>query len=1211
MDKNNIKRFAVWARRELISRVSQRAMIFDVREDGWTDENADIVNGHVLSSKEKKQRQSLIKRIQSFDNDGYRQTMEEAAYTWFNRFIAIRFMEVNGYLPTYIRVFTDEEGSFKPQIISEAMSMDLDGLNKDYVFSLKEANKEEELYKYLVITQCNALGKNLPMMFSKIEDYTELLFPDNILREGSVISEMVTLIPEEDWKDAVQIIGWLYQYYNAEPKDEVFANLKKNIKVTKATIPAATQIFTPDWIVRYMVENSLGRIWVEGHPKSNLQASWKYWLDEPEQEESVKAELKEIRKEYSKLTPTDLKVIDPCAGSGHILVYMFDVLEQIYQSYGYSSKDAVRLILENNLFGLDIDDRASQLAYFAVMMKARQYDRSILTSAPIQPHVLSIQESKDLPEGFSFDIFHDCSKTARYIYESFIDAKEYGSAININISVEDILKLKSLIEGMEDSYATSELFESEQKRHSVELLKPLIDQAIILAQKYHAVVTNPPYMGSSNMDEKLSKFVKDNYPDTKSDLSTVFMEKTLSLCEQYGMMAMINIPVWMFIQSYSNLRTSIINKDTIVNMVHPGRGIFGSDFGSVSFVLLNGIVKNYFGHYARLFDEQVEVKSIEIREQQFLDKKGRYYSCQENYKKIPGSPIAYWASDKIFEIFEDTDSIITGLKPYQGLATGDNGRFLRLWFEPSIINNYFDATCSEDCILSEKKWYPYNKGGDYRKWYGNVQYLVNWKNDGFEIKHFVDSKGKLRSRPQNTSSFFLPCGTWSKVTSSSFSMRYIPQGYIYDVAGCSLFADDKDLSYVIAFCNSVCNDKFLSIISPTLNYEVGHIASLPIRKDERHFEKVTTISNENIGISKSDWDSFETSWDFTTNPLVSWSKQLWDSTSIGATMSHYYETKPEVSCSMELCYLLYKGEVNERFDNLKNNEEELNRIFIDIYGLQDELTPEEDDSMVSVHRIFDSSDEIPDAMKGGNYALTKKDVVKNFISYAVGCMFGRYSLNKEGLAYAGGEWNDNYYSSFIPDKDNIIPICDDDYFEDDIVGRFINFVRVVFGEEDLEANLKFIADALEGKGSAREIIRSYFLNDFYLDHCSMYSVTGSGKRPIYWLLSSGKKNGFKALMYMHRYQSDTVARVRTDYVHPQQARLWSSIEDLEGKVLSATGSEATKLKKRLKTIKEQSEELKIYEEKVHHIADQMIDIDLDNGVKHNYELFKDILAPIK
>lgn len=1206
MDKNNIKRFAVWARRELISRVSQRAMIFDVREDGWTDENADIVNGHVLSSKEKKQRQSLIKRIQSFDNDGYRQTMEEAAYTWFNRFIAIRFMEVNGYLPTYIRVFTDEEGSFKPQILSEAMSMDLDGLNKDYVFSLKEANKEEELYKYLVITQCNALGKNLPMMFSKIEDYTELLFPDNILREGSVISEMVTLIPEEDWKDAVQIIGWLYQYYNAEPKDEVFANLKKNIKVTKATIPAATQIFTPDWIVRYMVENSLGRIWVEGHPESNLQASWKYWLDEPEQEESVKAELKEIRKEYFKLTPTDLKVIDPCAGSGHILVYMFDVLEQIYQSYGYSSKEAVRLILENNLFGLDIDDRASQLAYFAVMMKARQYDRSILTSAPIQPHVLSIQESKDLPEGFSFDIFHDCSKTARYIYESFIDAKEYGSAINIDIPVENILKLKSLIEAMEDSYATSELFESEQKRHAVELLKPLIDQAIILAQKYHAVVTNPPYMGSSNMDEKLSKFVKDNYPDTKSDLSTVFMEKTLSLCEQYGMMAMINIPVWMFIQSYTNLRTSIINKDTIVNMVHPGRGIFGSDFGSVSFVLLNGIVKNYFGHYARLFDEQVEVKSIEIREQQFLDKKGRYQSCQENYKKIPGSPIAYWASENVVDSFNNSELLSQICSPKQGMVTRDNNRFIREWWEPNI-KKFDDSIANHDeAKISKAKWIPCTSGGSYRKWYGNIDSVVNYENDGKEIIAYSGSHIKNREY------YFKESVTWTAISSSKLSMRYATKGFVPEHAGNCIYSSMETLLYVLSFCNSKTGEHFLKILSPTLNYNVGDIASLPIRKDKRHFEEVTTKSDENIAISKTDWDSFETSWDFTTNPLVSWSKQLWDSTSIGATMSHYYETKPEVSCSMELCYLLYKGEVNERFDNLKKNEEELNRIFIDIYGLQDELTPEEDDSMVSVHRIFDSSDEIPDSMKGGNYALTKKDVVKNFISYAVGCMFGRYSLNKDGLAYAGGEWNDNYYSSsFIPDKDNIIPICDDDYFEDDIVGRFINFVRVVFGEEDLEANLKFIADTLGGKGAAREIIRSYFLNDFYLDHCSMYSVTGSGKRPIYWLLSSGKKNGFKALMYMHRYQSDTVARVRTDYVHPQQARLWSSIEDLEGKVLSATGSEATKLKKRLKTIKEQSEELKIYEEKVHHIADQMIDINLDDGVKHNYEIFKDILAPIK
>ncbi len=1206
MDKNNIKRFAVWARRELISRVSQRAMIFDVREDGWTDENADIVNGHVLSSKDKKQRQSLIKRIQSFDNDGYRQTMEEAAYTWFNRFIAIRFMEVNGYLPTYIRVFTDEEGSFKPQILSEAMSMDLDGLNKDYVFSLKEANKEEELYKHLVITQCNALGKNLPMMFSKIEDYTELLFPDNILRDGSVISEMVTLIPEEDWKDAVQIIGWLYQYYNAEPKDEVFANLKKNIKVTKATIPAATQIFTPDWIVRYMVENSLGRIWVEGHPESNLQASWKYWLDEPEQEESVKSELKEIRKEYSKLTPTDLKVIDPCAGSGHILVYMFDVLEQIYQSYGYSSKEAVRLILENNLFGLDIDDRASQLAYFAVMMKARQYDRSILTSAPIQPHVLSIQESKDLPEGFSFDIFHDCSKTARYIYESFIDAKEYGSTINIDIPVEDILKLKSLIKDMEDSYATSELFESEQKRHAVELLKPLIDQAIILAQKYHAVVTNPPYMGSSNMDDKLSKFVKDNYPDGKSDLCTVFIEKVLHSLKSSGIASLITMESWMFLSSFEKLRSTILSNNTIQSMVHMpylGKGgtSLGINFGTAATVFKQKELKDYCAQYEYTVYYETDEEGIPFV---FPTKNERWKTAkQADFKKIPGSPIAYWVSAKMFQCFK-AKKIGDYYIPKFGMSTGDGDKFIRLWFETNWNQIELNNKNENEAIISLKKWVPLDKGGAYRKWYGNKSYIVWWKNNGEDIKKHP--KSAVRS-PQY---FFNSHCSWTLVTTGSFSARFFGNGFALDTASNCIYYKAKPSFAVVGLLNSIVFNKLLNIVNPSINSSCGIIAIIPyIDCNEEYIKQYVELC---IHESKKDWDSFECSWDFTTNPLISWSKQLWDCTSIGATMTHYYETKLEVSCSMELCYLLYKGEVNERFDNLKNNEEELNRIFIDIYGLQDELTPEEDDSMVSVHRIFDSSDEIPDSMKGGNYALTKKDVVKNFISYAVGCMFGRYSLNKDGLAYAGGEWNDNYYSSsFIPDKDNIIPICDDDYFEDDIVGRFINFVRVVFGEEDLEANLKFIADTLGGKGAAREIIRSYFLNDFYLDHCSMYSVTGSGKRPIYWLLSSGKKNGFKALMYMHRYQSDTVARVRTDYVHPQQARLWSSIEDLEGKVLSATGSEATKLKKRLKTIKEQSEELKIYEEKVHHIADQMIDINLDDGVKHNYEIFKDILAPIK
>ena len=1119
MDKNAIKKYAVWARRELIERVSQKAQQYGVTADEVVAAGADSVHGRVLSTTEKTRRDRLVQEVRS---KGYEQTMEEAAYTWFNRFIALRFMEVNGYLPSHVRVFTDEDNNFKPQILTEAINLDLDGLDMEKVYALKNANKTEELYKYLLLTQCNALGAILPGMFQSIDDYMELLFPDNLLREGSVVERMIAEIDQEDWRDQVQIIGWLYQYYNSEPKDQVFADLKKNIKVSKEKIPAATQLFTPDWIVRYMVENSLGRLWVEGHPNEELKTGWKYYLDEAEQESDVQAQLDEIRRGYAALSPEDIKCIDPCMGSGHILVYMFDVLMQIYETQGYSRRDAVSLILQKNLYGLDIDDRAAQLAYFSVMMKARQYDSRFFTRG-IQPNV--------------------------YSTASFPEGAEFGSLVTVDELGEKPAQRDQI--GLEDREALN--------TWNVQRL---------LVQKYDVVVTNPPYMGSSNMNGRLAEFVKKNYPDSKSDMSTVMMERTLHMCTPNGYMAMINIPVWMFLSSYEKLRGHLIAENTFIDMVHPGRGIFGSDFGTTAFVIGKAHVSGYVGSYRRLFDKQGEVQSIEEREQAFLEKKGCYTAAQDNFTKIPGSPVAYWVSNSLLSVFEHGCLLGSIADSKQGIATADNNKYLRLWFEVFINDIKFDAQSHDEALSSCEKWYPYNKGGEFRKWYGNNDYVVNWALDGFELRN--DKKAVLR----NQAYYFKPCFSWSLISSGIAAFRYKPTGHLFDVAGMSCFSENK-LFYLLGLCNSHIALKILEIIAPTINYQCGDIANIPVIFNDESAGRVEQLVEKNIEISKQDWDSFETSWDFQYHPIV----RKADS------RGHWGAEGDE---TIEYVHRYVAQDMEERFQKLKANEEELNRIFIEIYGLQDELTPEVEDKDVTVRR--------PDLQRD----------IKSLISYAVGCMFGRYSLDTPGLAYAGGAWDDSKYHRFQPDRDNIIPITDDEYFEDDIVARFIRWVEVVFGKSTLEENLKFIADALGGTGAPRDVIRSYFLNDFYADHLKTYQ-----KRPIYWLFDSGKKGGFKALIYMHRYQPDTIARMRTDYVHEQQSRYRTAIADVERRMKDASTSEQVKLKKRLAKLQAQDAELLGYEEKIHHLADQMIRIDLDDGVKVNYAKFQDVLAPIK
>lgn len=1015
MDKNSIKKFAVWARNELIERVSKKAMVYGIAENEVIDPNADSVNGIVLTAAQKKERQALIAMIFA---KGYQQVMEEVAYTWFNRFCALRFMEVNNYLPSLVRVFTNNKNEFRPRILTEALELDIEGLDKAKIYELKEANADEELYKYLLITQCNALNKELPKMFQKIEDYTELLFPDNLLRDGSVVEQMIKLIPEDDWKDAVQIIGWLYQYYNIEPKNTVFANLKKNIKISKKDIPAATQLFTPDWIVRYMVENSLGRMWVEGHPDDELKAGWKYYLEEAQQEPEVEQELAKIREQYASLQVSDIKCIDPCMGSGHILAYIFDVLMEIYKREGYRNRDAVKSIINNNLYGLDIDERAAQLAYFAVMMKGRQYDDRFL-ERNYQPHVHAIVESNGIDRelltyfGAEMDEFsrENAKNQLNGLLDAMQDACEYGSIITVPEYDFDLLK-----EYVAEYDPERNLFASNDLGPLQERLQELIDVGEILARKYEIVVTNPPYMGASGMGAKLSDFVKKNYPNTKSDMSTVCMEKILALCSDYGYMAMINIPVWMFLSSYENLRKNIVKQNTILNMVHPGRGIFGSDFGTITFVIAKKHIKAFTGSYRRLFDKQGEVKSIEEREQALLSELGKFFSKQDNYSKIPGTPIAYWVSDNTYRAFETGQSLYKFADVPKGLSTGSVDRFMRLWHEVSYLKiSFLTSDCSET-VYNLKKWYPYAKGGSYRKWNGNLEYVVNWCNNGYEVKHFVDDKGKQRSRPQNTSYYFKKCMTYSAVTSYKLSVRFLNMA-IFGGGGDSAHIQNDDLFlYLLGFINSELQFRFLSIISPTINYEVDHIKRLPIIIDYHRLNTINGFVLDNINNSKNDWDSFETSWNFQKHPLMTHSvSQAFDSNEVkDANRPKHWLLKND--------YEFYKGRTNGQFDQLKANEEELNRIFIDIYGLEDELIPYVEDKDVTVHRIYDSKEDVPESMKGSSYVLTKQDVVKSLISYAVGCMFGRYSLDKEGLVYAGGDWDESNYATFPADKDAIIRI---------------------------------------------------------------------------------------------------------------------------------------------------------------------------------------------
>lgn len=1156
MNKSAVKTYAIWARTELIKLVTQRAYEYEVTEDNTPAYNTDSVHGRPLENEEKKQLNELIDEV---NKHGFEHVTEEVAYTWFNRFIALRYMEVNNYLPQKVRVFTNENNEFKPELLTDAIHIELDGLDKQKVFDFIEHNNQEDLYKYLLLTLCNDMNQYLPDMFTSISDYKSLLMPNNLLREDSIIGRMITDIDEDSWNDQVQIIGWLYQYYNSELKDIVMK--KKNY--TKDDIPAATQLFTPDWIVRYMTENSLGRLWLDGHPDFD-HGKWKYYLKEAEQEPEVLEQLKKIREEHAKLKPEDIKVIDPCMGSGHILVYAFDVLMDIYRDSGYTDRNAAKSILENNIYGLEIDERAYHLAYFAVMMKARSYNRRIL-SKDTKVNILEIREPMgELKEEYDHYL-GDYAELSHYLVNEFSEAKELGSIINLSCTLEQLEGLEGCLNSLKSSSMNQDMISDAEIDEINELLSPLIRQAKLLVQKYDVVITNPPYMPPFSIQKK---YAQKNYSDSKSDLFAIFIEKCHELTKKDAYQAMITMHSWMFLSSYEKLRKKLLKDNVIINMAHLGARAFEDISGEVvqttAFVFDNTNIKDYQSNFKRLVDYNTQ----DAKEKEYFKDENSFTSSAISFSEIPGSPIAYWVSSKLLSVFQDGRPLSAICKPAQGLATADNGRFLRLWFEVCHSNITFDCTSCEDSIRADTRWFPYNKGGAFRKWYGNYDYVVNWENNGYEIKNFLDAKGKQRSVVRNPDYYFKPSITWSDVTSGGFGIRYRTSGSIHDVTGMSAFADEMTLKLVLGLLSTKISDYIFKILNPTIHLQVGNFSNFPYLENDKS-KTIINISDDSLCLSKIDWDSFETSWDFMRHPLV----------------KYHVDTISEA-------YSLWSKECDDRFNTLKYNEEELNRIFIDAYGLQDELTPKVEDKDVTVRK-----------------ANLVRDV-KSFISYAVGCMFGRYSLDTEGLAYAGGEWDNNKYKTFIPDADDIIPICDEDYFEDDIVSRFIEFVRCVYGNDTLEENLQFISDALGGNGNPRDVLRNYFLKDFFKDHCNTYQVTGSGKRPIYWQFDSGKKNGFKALVYVHRYTPDLIARMRTGYIHPLQSQYRTQIEMLNNQIDEASlTSEKVNLKKQLKKITVQAEELGKYEEKIHHWADKMEPMDLDDGVVVNYNKFQELLTP--
>lgn len=1169
MDKPAIKKFAIWARNKLIADTKYRAGLVGVTETTVAEPlpqstesvqffDVGLPQPYRIEGDAVTQRQRFVAELnketakQGSYTAAYQTVVDKVTYTWFNRLIAVRYMEVNDLLPSRTRVLSSADGRAEPQIVTTPFDAVLDytPAEQQQIVTLKNDNKLDEVFRLLFLKQCAALGDCLPRLFEQVDDYMPLLLALSFTDKDGVVCHLVNDIPESDWQDAVQIVGWLYQYYNTEPKEQVFANLKKNIKISAENIPAATQLFTPDWIVRYMVENSLGRLWSDGHPDFD-KSEWKYYLDEAPQEPQVAQQLAELRKGYAALTPENIKCIDPCMGSGHILAYLFDVLMQIYRSAGYTDRDAAASIVEHNLYGLDIDDRAAQMAYFVVMMKGCHYD-SRFVRRHLNPHVYAIQESGELTTN-ALGRLGKQESTARALLDGFKNAKEYGSILQPKVTLAELDALQEQLREVDGASDMGSLTDQLVAGQIVNVLYPLIEQARMLVQKYDVVVTNPPYMGASNMNPRLNDFIKNHYPDYKSDFFSAFIVRGSEMTKPEGYCGYFTPYVWMFIQSYEKLREYLYTNATIETLIQFEYSAFEEATVPVcTFAFKNSHVSKK-GCYLRLVDFR---GGMEVQRQKTLEaianhNCGFYYEQNtDNFSKIPGSPVAYWVSNSIYDAFESGIPLKNFADLRQGMSTANNDLFLRLWFEVSEDNISYHSETTQQAIESKKKWFPHTKGGGARKWYGNNDYIVNWYNDGEEIRNYPGSA------PRSTQYYFREGLSWSTLSSGFISFRYEPKGFTMNTKGSICYLKKADLqNYICGLLNSKPTMSFLELLAPTLDYSQGPVGKVPVLLDAENKKKVELGTLENIKLSKEDWDSFETSWDYKKHPLLR-----------------------NVSTISE-AFTQWQTECDDRFNKLKANEEELNRIFIDIYGLQDELTPEVEDKDVTVRRAD----------------LTRE--IKSLLSYAVGCMFGRYSLDVDGLAYAGGKWDDSKYTTFIPDADNVLPITDEEYFTDDIVGRFVEFVKVVYGTDTLEDNLTFIAKALGTKGtSPRAVIRNYFLNGFYADHVKIYQ-----KRPIYWLYDSGKQNGFKALIYMHRYNADTSGLVRADYLYKMEQVYESEIARMDDAIANGASREVAQATKRKEKLVKQLKECKDYDDRLGHIALARIPIDLDDGVKVNYD----------
>ena len=1217
MDKPAIKKFAIWARNKLIADTKYRAGLVGVTENAVAEPlpqstetvqffDVGLPQPYRIEGDAVTQRQRFVAELnketakQGSYTAAYQTVVDKVAYTWFNRLIAVRYMEVNDLLPSRTRVLSSADGRAEPQIVTSPFDAVLDytPAEQQQIVALKNDNKLDEAFRLLFLKQCAALGDCLPRLFEQVDDYMPLLLALSFTDKDGVVCHLVNDIPEVNWKEelkdadnagkdksdinAVQIVGWLYQDYNTEDNELVYDGSMSKSRIPKELLPAATTIYTPDWATRYMVQNSLGRLWCEGHPNFAKPEDWKYYLTEAPQAQDTQQKLAEIRKGYAALQPEEIKVIDPCSGSGHILVHMFDTLMQIYNSVGYSDRDAVRSIIENNLYGLDVSDRAAQLSYFAVMMKARRYDKRFLTrkdenGKPDVPQakVYAIHESGELSDKQWKDVFAEFDNSAdrdtvKYLADAFADAKEYGSILKLNC-----LDYAHTFQTWKDIEVNgTPTFTYYVVKDTV---TALMEQAIVLTQKYDVVVTNPPYFASSRFSPALDTYVKKNYPDEKADLSAVMFKKAaMDFVKPNGFVSFITTSSWMFLSSFEKFRTFMMHNMALDSIVDFGTELFDGKVGHNPITAwVNRNTKVDFKMTAiRLVDYCYSRR--DEKEPEFFKDRNRYVAEQDNFSKIPGSPVAYWLSKAVIEPYKEKVVSNYGFAR-SGLQTGNNDLYLKYWDEVDYNKIAFGMENKEQFIHTKKKWTPQIKGGDYRKWYGNFDYIVNWENDGYEIRKCSSSRLNAMG---NDELFFKSGVTWSHTTSSVFGARYLPKGFLFNVEAPTLFTDSTNVLYFLALLNSCVSQMYLNAINATMHYLVGNISALPVIIAKSKNDSIETLANENISLAKHDWDSFETSWDFAEHPIVKWSRQLRDATSIGATMAYYYHgERPKVSCPVELCYMLWQGECNDRFAKLKANEEELNRIFIDIYGLQDELTPEVEDKDVTVRRADLGRD------------------IRSLISYAVGCIFGRYSLDKPGLAYAGGDWNPDQYHTFLPDADNVIPITDEEYFTDDLTGLFVAWVKKVFGADSLEDNLAFIAKALGVKGSSpRAVIRNYFLNGFYADHVKIYQ-----KRPIYWLYDSGKQNGFKALIYMHRYNADTSGTVRADYLYRMEQVYESEIARMDDAIAHGASREVAQATKRKEKLVKQLKECKDYDDRLGHIALAQIAIDLDDGVKLNYE----------